>query len=160
MIVKKSIYENYLPTLLWIIISFIPAIIGGYFKPGSWYLEIAKPDWTPPGWVFGPVWFLLYFCMGISASIIWKSKNNKPIKLAMTIFIVQLILNALWSWVFFGLNNLLFSVVEIILLLSMIVLTIFLFYRINKKAGLILIPYLLWVSFATILNLNIWLLNR
>jgi len=144
----------------WIFISFLPAFVGGFFKPGSWYLEIVKPEWTPPSWIFGPVWFFLYFCMGVAAFLIWESKKNKKIKLPMTIFVLQLILNALWSWIFFGMNNLLYSIIEIIILLSMIVLTIILFYRINKKAGMILIPYLLWVGFATILNYNIWLLNH
>ena len=157
---KNSILNKLLPVILWIFISFIPAIVGGFFKPGSWYLEIIKPEWTPPGWIFGPVWFLLYLIMGISASIIWKLKNTYNIMLPIVFFIIQLILNALWSWIFFGRHELLYSVIDIVVLLIMIIVTIILFYRINKKAGLILLPYLLWVGFATVLNYNIWLLNR
>ena len=156
---KKS-SKRYLSVIVWILISFLPAIVGGFFKPGNWYLEIIKPEWTPPGWIFGPVWFFLYFCMGIAAFLIWESKKNKQIKLPIIVFILQLLLNALWSWIFFGLHNLGLSVFEIIVLWVMIGATIILFYRVNKIAGLILIPYLLWVSFATILNYNIWILNR
>lgn len=156
---NNSALKKYLPVVIWIVISFLPALVGSYFKPGDWYQELTKPEWTPPGWLFGPVWSILYLSMGIAASIVWNSKRSHRIDIPITVFIIQLVINALWSWIFFGKHTLLYSVIDITLLLIFIIITIFLFYKVNKKAGLILIPYLLWVSFATVLNFNIYLLN-
>ncbi|MBI2598419.1 MAG: tryptophan-rich sensory protein [Candidatus Diapherotrites archaeon] len=130
-----------------------PAIAG-------WYSTIQKPVFTPPNWVFAPVWTTLFLLMGISLYLVWnKGFENKKSKTAVSVFGLQLGLNVLWSFLFFGLQNPLLAFIEIILLWLAILATIILFYRISKSASYLLIPYLLWVSFATFLNYSIWVLN-
>lgn len=135
-------------------------IIGAVFTVSSiqnWYNFLNKPAFSPPNWLFGPVWIILYFLMGISLYWIWikKSAGN-----ALKIFAFHLALNASWSLVFFGLRNIFLALINIVILWILILIVIIKFYRVDKKAGLILIPYLLWVSFATVLNYNLWLLNK
>lgn len=151
--------KKYIAFLISIIIAFIPSMIGVFYRPGAWYLEIAKPEWNPPGWIFGPVWTMLYLSMAVAAWLVWQQREKIEIKIPLIIYSIHLILNALWSWIFFGIHNLPLSVIEILLLWASIVGTIILFYKIRKLAGLILIPYLLWVSFASYLNYTIWVLN-
>ena len=141
----------------------------GYFasiitKPNieAWYQYIEKPFFTPPNWLFAPVWTLLYCMMGVAAGLVWdKIDNNREIiKKALIVFGVQLALNAAWSFIFFGLHNPLLGLLEIIVLLLMIYETYTQFTKINKIAGYLLIPYLIWVSYATVLTASIWWLNR
>lgn len=146
--------------VVWILICFLPAIIGSQFGPGDWYQALNKPEWNPPNWIFGPVWTLLYVLMGISVWIIWKSYGLKTAAIPIAFFIVQLILNALWSWFFFGLENVGLAFVDIIALWTFILITLILFWKLNTWSGVLLIPYIAWVSFATILNYNIWQLNK
>lgn len=122
---------------------------------GTWYAELEKPFFTPPNWAFGPVWITLFTLMGISLYLVW----NKRDKVSISIFGVQLFLNALWSLLFFGLQNPFYGLVEIVILWFVILLTIVKFYKIDKRAGIILIPYILWVSVAAALNYYIWVLN-
>jgi translocator protein len=124
----------------------------------TWYETIAKPVFNPPNWVFAPVWTLLFILMGISLYIVWE-KNSRHKRTALLLFGVQLLLNILWSALFFGLRNPLAAFIEILALLGAIVLTIILFGRISKPAAYLLVPYLLWVSFAAILNISIVILN-
>lgn len=124
----------------------------------NWYMYLNKPVFNPPNWIFGPVWTILYLLMGISLFIILNSKSKLKTK-ALKVFFIQLLLNTLWSIIFFGLQNPLFGLFEIIILLVFIILSIYYFYKINKKAAYLLVPYLLWVSFASFLNLFIVLLN-
>jgi len=127
--------------------------------PG-WYARLVKPGFSPPNWVFSPVWISLYLLMGISAFLIWrKGLDNKATKVALGIFVAQLVLNALWSLMFFGLRSPLAGFITIIILWILIVLTIVHFYRISTVAGVLLVPYLLWVSFASVLNASILVLN-
>ena len=127
----------------------------------TWYSTIKKPSFNPPNSVFAPVWTMLYIFIGISGGIIWDKIDTNPlVKKALLFFAIQLILNALWSFLFFGLKNPLIALIEIILLLLMIYETYMLFSKINKVAGYLFIPYLLWVSFAMFLNASIWWLNR
>lgn len=127
----------------------------------TWYIFLNKPPFSPPNWIFGPVWTLLYFLMAVSAFLIWrKGWKQKKIKKALFYFLIQLALNFLWSLLFFGLRSPILGLVDIIALLISIILTIGAFYKISKPAAYLLIPYLLWVSFATILNLFIVVLNR
>ena len=127
----------------------------------TWYQYLNKPSFSPPNWVFGPVWTILYFLMGISAYLIWiKGLKNKKVKPALKIFIVQLIFNFLWSIFFFGMHNPILSLIDIILLWITILLTIIKFYELSKPAAYLLIPYILWVSFATLLNFAIVILNK
>lgn len=128
----------------------------------TWYPTLVKPIFNPPNWIFAPVWTLLYAMMGVAGGIIWNhlETNKEQVKKAFTFFIIQLALNALWSYLFFGLHNPLLALLEIIILWLMIFETYVQFKSINKLAGWLLIPYLAWVSFATILNASIWWLNK
>ena len=126
----------------------------------SWFTTLNKPSFNPPGWLFGPVWITLYTVMGISLYLIYqKGFEKKEVKFAIYLFIFHLVINALWSLIFFGLKNPGLAFFEIIILWILIVVLIILFWRINRTASILLIPYLLWVSFATVLNYSIWQLN-
>jgi len=125
-----------------------------------WYMELEKPSFNPPNWIFGPVWVTLYFLMGVSAYLIWiKVGKNKKASDALWIFWFHLIFNAIWSPVFFGLQNLFLALIIIAIILFLILVMIYRFWDINKLASVLLFPYLLWVSFAIILNYFILILN-
>lgn len=146
-----------------IILCQLAGIIGSVFTfqaiPG-WYADLARPDFAPPNWVFGPVWTTLYTLMGISAYLVLrKGLKRKEVRTALGVFGTQLVLNALWSILFFGLRSPFYAFIEIIVLWASIAASIALFWKISKTAGLLLIPYILWVSFAAILNFYIWMLN-
>ena len=127
----------------------------------SWYATIQKPGFTPPGWVFGPVWTVLYLLMGVAAFLVWqRGLGSRPVRIALAWFLVQLALNAAWSPVFFGLHRIGPALVVIVLLWVAIVITMYHFFRLSRPAGMLLVPYLVWVSFATVLNASIWHLNR
>ena len=135
--------------------------IGGFVTIGavnSWYLTLNKPSWNPPNYLFGPVWTTLYILMGIAWGMIWNSNSTEKPK-AMQFFIIQLVLNFFWSIIIFGMKNISLALFNILVLWIMILLTLIVFNRINKKAAALLIPYILWVSFATALNFAIWRLN-
>ena len=146
-----------------IIVCQLAGIIGAFFTTPaipSWYAALNKPSFTPPDWVFGPVWITLYFLMGIAAFILWRRGLDKEgVKPALVIFLVQLVLNALWSVVFFGLRSPMAGAVVIFVLWVAILLTILRFFRLSIVAGSLLLPYILWVSFAAVLNMSIWILN-
>jgi len=126
----------------------------------SWYIDLKKPFFTPPSWVFAPVWTILYLLMGIALYLIWsKVTANREFKEAIKMFSVQLVLNVSWSVVFFGSKSPLLGMLVIIVLWVAIALTIKKFNKISKLAGSLLIPYILWVSYAILLNLSIWWLN-
>ncbi len=126
----------------------------------TWYVAVIKPSFNPPNWIFGPVWTTLYILMAISFWLIWKSDTESSIKnRAMTFFVIQLILNFFWSIIFFSLHQLGFALIEISLMWIFILFSIISFYPISKTASFLLIPYLLWVSFASVLNFAIWKLN-
>ncbi|MFC1603770.1 TspO/MBR family protein [Planctomycetota bacterium] len=127
----------------------------------TWYTDLSRPSFTPPDWSFGLVWPILYIIMGISAFLIWnRGINKRPVKAALRLFILQLVLNGLWTPIFFGLHMIAFALVEIILLWVAILMTILAFRKISKLASLLLLPYILWVSFAVALNAAFWFLNR
>ncbi len=127
----------------------------------TWYPTLVKPFFNPPNWIFAPVWTLLYIMMGVAAGLVWTSESDdKEVKKALGFFAIQFGLNTLWSYLFFGLHNPLLALIEVILLWLMIWETYNLFIKINKVAGYLMLPYLAWVTFATILNASIWWLNR
>ena len=127
----------------------------------NWYTNLQKPVFNPPDWIFAPVWTILYLMMGISAFIISsKDMHNPNVKIALVVFGVQLLLNGLWTPIFFGAHLIFAALVEIIILWLSIILTIVLFWKVSIPASLLLLPYILWVTFAVILNAAIWLLNR
>ncbi len=125
---------------------------------GGWYQTIQKPSWNPPNWIFGPVWTVLYILMGIAAALVWHSRSPDK-KTALIIFTVQFILNLLWSYIFFGMHNLPLALIEIILLAVFIAVTLHWFLKVNRTAALLLLPYLMWVSFASTLTFTIFILN-
>ena len=127
----------------------------------TWYAELSRPSFTPPDWTFGVVWPILYVMMGISAFLIWNEGFDKrEVKVALGIFGLQLILNGLWTPIFFGLHLIGVALIEIIMMWAAILLTINFFWKISKPAALLLLPYILWVSFAIVLNASLFLLNR
>ena len=144
---------------LWIIGSLAAGWVGSMFMPGEWYAALAKPAWTPPGAVFGPVWTILYVLMGVAAWLVWRKAGFAGAGTALTLFIVQLVLNALWSYLFFGAHQLLPAFIEVVVLWVLILATMLSFWRIIPAAGVLLIPYLCWVAFAATLNFQIWRLN-
>ncbi len=127
----------------------------------NWYATLNKPSFNPPGWIFGPVWGILYTLMGIAAWLVWnKGLNNPTVRTALTLFIVQLVLKSAWTFLFFGLKMPLLAFGEIVFLWIMILLTTIWFFKVSTYAGALLIPYILWVSFASVLNFSLWWLNR
>jgi benzodiazapine receptor len=152
-----------------IVIALIICLAVGYSasmvtKPSvaEWYPTIKKPFFNPPNWVFMPVWTLLYILMAVAAGLVWDKikEQNADVKKALGFFVIQLTLNAIWSYLFFGLKNPMLALIEIALLWLMIYETYLKFIKINKTAGYLLIPYMAWVGFAAILNASIWWLNK
>ena len=149
--------------LVSIIVCLAAGFIGSIFTNANiptWYAALKKPSFAPPNWVFAPVWTILFVLMGIAAYLVWRQGFHTPtVKTALIIFIVQLIFNMLWSLVFFTLKSPLFGFVVIIILWLLILFTIVYFSNISKIAGILLVPYIVWVSFASILNFMLWRLN-
>ncbi|HUS47839.1 MAG TPA: TspO/MBR family protein [Phycisphaerae bacterium] len=143
-------------------VSFLPAAAGwlwGGARPGEWYQALAKPSFTPPGWVFGPVWTILYASMGVAAWMVWRKAGLAGGAIALTLFAVQLVFNGAWSVLFFGLHNVAAAFVDIVLLWLAIAATLVAFWRISTPAGALMLPYLAWVSFAAVLNGVLWRMN-
>lgn len=127
----------------------------------NWYAQLQRPKFTPPDWIFGPVWTALYLSMAISAFLIWRKGLDYPnVKQALGWFLIQLILNAVWTPLFFGFHLVLLAFIEIILLWLAIIATLIAFKRVSLPACILLIPYIIWVGFAAVLNGSIWYLNR
>lgn len=153
---------KFFPLIISILIANAAGFIGAIFTSNSvdtWYRTVEKPLLSPPNWVFGPVWTTLFVLMGIAAYIVWKKSSGKKRRIALGVYGLQLVLNTLWSIIFFGLQSPQWAFVEIVALWLSIVSTIFLFARISKAAAWLLVPYILWVSFASYLNYMIWMLN-
>lgn len=145
----------------WLTLAFIAAAIGAVasIQADAFYAQLTRPDWAPPGWLFGPVWTALYALMGTAAWLVWRVGGFRTAKRALSLFVVQLAFNALWSWLFFGCQLGLLAFFDIVLLLVLIVATLIAFWRIRPLAGALLVPYLFWVLFAAALNYAIWQLN-
>lgn len=146
-----------------ILVCQLAGVVGSVFtRPAisSWYATLRKPTFTPPNWLFGPVWISLFLLMGISAYLIWsKGIQNREVAIALSIFGIQLVLNVLWSFLFFKLQSPGYAFIEIVILWLAILLTILYFFKISRAASFLLLPYIFWVSFAIILNFFIWKLN-
>lgn len=147
----------------------VTCLVIGYFSGivtrsaiADWYPTLIKPSFNPPNWIFAPVWSMVYVMMGVAAGLVWDrmEQESEVVKKALLFFAIQLGLNALWSYLFFGLRNPMLAGLEIIVLWLMIYETYVQFAKINKIAGYLFIPYLAWVSFAAVLNASIWWLNR
>ena len=127
----------------------------------TWYRGLAKPSFSPPNWLFGPAWTVLYLLMAVAAFLVWRQGLSAPgVKLALLVFLVQLALNALWSILFFGMRSPLFGFVDIVVLWLAILVTTVLFFRVSTAAGVLFLPYIGWVTFAAVLNAAILVLNR
>ncbi|NVN17429.1 tryptophan-rich sensory protein [Muricauda sp. HICW] len=156
---KKRIIYITLSVLVCLAIGFL-ASIATQSSVNDWYVTLNKPSFTPPNYLFAPVWTALYIMMGVAAGLVWsKGYHHIWVKTALYHFVFQLLLNALWSIVFFGLKNPLGGMIVILALLTMIILTIKWFKVISKTAAILMIPYVLWVAFASALNYKIWELN-
>jgi len=156
-------FRSVLTLLLWVSLCYFVAWTGAQVSPGiassEWYEQLNRPDWNPPGWLFGPVWTILYTFMGIAAWRIWKKLGFKGGKTELSMFGIQLFLNGLWSQLFFGMQEVGLAFIEILFLLAAIIITTILFFREDKIAGWLFVPYILWVAFASVLNGTIWLMN-
>ncbi|MGB3943748.1 MAG: TspO/MBR family protein, partial [Methanothrix sp.] len=141
----------------------LAAFIGSIFTApeiSTWYATLVRPSFAPPDWLFGPVWTALYTMMGVSAYLVWREGLADPrVKVAMAVFAIQLAANVSWSAAFFGLRSPLAGLAVIIVLWALIALNIQKFREVSRTAGLLLIPYILWVTFAMVLNFSIWRLN-
>lgn len=156
--------SNIVKAIIAIVIPLMVGATSGFFTISgveSWYQTIQKPSWNPPNWIFGPVWTTLYVMMGIALFLVWKEDTSEELKkIAIALFAVQLTLNFFWSFIFFNQQQPGWALVEIIAMWFFILLTIFAFAQVNKTAAWLLVPYISWVSFASILNYTIWQLNR
>lgn len=159
--VRYSWWQQSIALLVFLLITYLAAAIGsiGSLNAPQFYRELVLPSWAPPGWLFGPVWTALYTMMAIAAWLVWRSGAFSATARALQFFGAHLIVNALWSWLFFAWYQGAAAFINILILWLMIVITMRLFWRHSRLASALLLPYLLWVSFATVLNWSIWQLN-
>lgn len=145
----------------WLLVAFVTAAVGGFASAsaGEFYRELVRPSWAPPGWLFGPVWSVLYFLMGVAAWLVWRARGFAGARSALLVFVFQLAANALWTWLFFVWRQGGLAFAEILVLWVLILVTIFLFWRVSRVAAWLLLPYLAWVTFASVLTLATWRLN-
>jgi tryptophan-rich sensory protein len=145
----------------WLFVTFVAAAIGAAASvhAGTFYAQLMRPAWAPPGWLFGPVWTALYLAMGVAAWLVWRAAGFRAARTALTLYLIQLALNALWSWLFFGWHLGAPAFADVLLLWVAIVATLVAFRRVRPLAAWLLAPYLLWVSFASALNFAVWQLN-
>ena len=144
----------------WLGLTFCASATSVFVKTGGWYAELAKPAWNPPGWLFGPVWTVLYATMAVAAWLVWLRGGWKVQRRALTLYLVQWALNAIWTPIFFGLQRPGLAFAEIILLAAAIGATLVTFWRVSRVAGVLLLPYALWTAFAAVLNFTIWRMNQ
>lgn len=158
---RPSTQKQIIGFIGWVVLCFAASAAGAIasIQTREFYDKLVQPQWAPPGWLFGPVWTILFALMAISAWLIWRDGGFAKHKSALTLFIIQLIPNVLWSWLFFAWSKGALAFADIILLWILILATIISFWKLNRLAGAILIPYLLWVSFATVLCYSTWQLN-
>ena len=156
---RRSLLWDLLGLLGWLLAAFVTAAVGAVASVDapSFYAQLSKPSWAPPAWVFGPVWTVLYGLMGIAAWLVWRSPGPK--RAALTLFGAQLVANALWSWLFFAWHRGALAAVEILVLLALIVAMIMAFWHVSRAAALLMVPYLLWVGFASLLTWAVWRSN-
>ncbi len=156
---RKSPVQSALALLGWLLLSFSAASLGALFLPGEWYASLKKPSWNPPAWIFGPVWTALYAMMAVAAWRVWRCGGWAAQRRPLTLFLVQLALNAAWTPLFFGWHRPGLAFAEIVLLWVAIAATLLAFRPASRTAAWLLAPYLAWVSFAGVLNFTLWKLN-
>jgi tryptophan-rich sensory protein len=145
----------------WLLLTFAAAAVGAVASAdaGAFYSQLARPSWAPPGWLFAPVWTVLYLLMGVAAWIVWRKHGVEGGRTALALFVIQLAANALWTWLFFVWHQGALAFAEILLLWCLIVATVVSFWQLSALAAALLLPYLVWVSFAAALTLSTWTLN-
>ena len=143
----------------WITITFCTPLLSITSMPGTWYAALKKPSWNPPSWIFGPTWTLLYTLMACAAWMVWKRGGFKAQRVPLMLYFIQLALNAAWTPIFFGMHQMGAALAVIIALWFAILYILLRFWRVSTLAGTLFVPYLAWVSFATILNFTLWKLN-
>lgn len=144
----------------WLALCFAASATGIFIGPGEWYQNLEKPSWNPPSAVFGPVWTVLYALMGVAAWLVWREGGWKAQSKVLTLFLVQWVLNAAWTPIFFGLHRPGWAFVEVVALWVVAVMTGIGFWKVRRLAGILWIPYVLWLSFAAVLNFTIWRLQQ
>ncbi len=147
--------------LVWLALAYVTATVGAIASVDAreFYAQLTQPAWAPPGWVFAPVWASLYTMMGIAAWLVWKPRGFVGAATALTLFCIQLAINALWSWLFFAWHLGVVAFVDVLLLWALIVTTVVTFWRVSHLAAILLLPYLAWVTFASVLTFSVWQLN-
>jgi tryptophan-rich sensory protein len=143
----------------WLLLTFLAPAAGAWSTSPAWYAAMVKPSWSPPGWLFGPVWTLLYVLMAVAAWLVWREDGWARQRRPLTLYVVQLMLNAAWTPIFFGLRQPGWALLEIVALLAAILATLISFKPVRPLAAWLLAPYLAWVSFAAFLNFTLWRLN-
>ncbi|MFX1598861.1 MAG: TspO/MBR family protein [Promethearchaeota archaeon] len=160
---EKKPLSDWIKAPVSIISSLLIGFAGNIFNFESletWYPTLIKPDWTPPNWIFAPVWSTLFILMGISTFLVWREGFDKRIvKIALSVYVIQFALNLMWSWAFFGLQSPLFGFIVIVVLWIAILANIIVYARISKIAAAILLPYIVWVTIASVLNFSVYVLN-
>lgn len=153
--------KDILGFLGWVIVTFAAAAVGARasIEAQAFYDQLLQPAWAPPPWLFGPVWSVLYALMAIAAWLVWRSGELRTNRIALALFILQLVLNAFWSWLFFAWKFGALAFAEVVLLWVLIVATVVAFWGVRPLPGMLLIPYLMWVGFAAALNYALWQLN-
>jgi tryptophan-rich sensory protein len=144
----------------WLGLTFAAAALGARFLPDEWYRRLNKPTWNPPNFIFAPVWSILYLLMALAAWLVWRRYGLGEALVPLILFVAQLLLNAAWTWLFFGLHRTRDAFIEIGILWITILATLISFWKLEPVAGILLLPYLAWVSFAAMLNWTIWRMNR
>lgn len=140
-------------------LCFLAAMSGGLFSPGPWYWALKKPSWQPPDWLFAPAWLVLYVMIAFAGWIVWESPPSLARDIGLGLYGIQLVLNALWSAIFFGMKRMGLAFVEVVFLWISVAATMAAFFVVDSTAGQLFVPYLAWVSFAAFLNLTVWRLN-
>ena len=159
--ITRTRKQQVLGFLGWMAVTFVAAAIGSVasINAGAFYGDLVRPGWAPPSWVFGPMWTLLYVLMGVAAWLVWRARGLRGARVALSLYLAQLVLNALWSWLFFGWHLGGPAFVDVLALWALILATCVAFWRVSPLAGALLVPYLLWVSYAAALNFAVWQMN-
>lgn len=150
---------KYLSFLIFLALMAAAGFFGSRFPPGDWYASLTKPSWNPPNWIFGPVWTALYIAIAVAGWRVWLSSGPAR-RLALGLWVAQMVLNGLWSWLFFGLHRPGVALAEIVILWAVLLAFSLIACSLSRAAAYLFVPYILWVSFAMALNGALWLLNR